>query len=396
MSDFTSDFWNWYIIGITVAVDRVLRLAAAGDGEGQGAAGGKVQTAARGGRQGGRDHRPRLGRRPRRVQQPAAAVVDVAVLDHHRLLARLPGALPRARHVPGRARLDVDRRVRQGERRDGRQGQAAVRQVPGDGPQAGRGRPGRRGRWASASSSTTARSATAPTPAAARASPTCATSDWLYGGAPETIGESITNGRMGVMPALGAALGGEDNVKNVVAYVRSLSGLAHDGTKAQLGKRAVRHDLRRLPRRRRQGQSGARRAEPHRQDLAVRQLRGDDRRGHQQGPQRHRDAGVARRCRRSRTSSARPGSSSSRPTSGACPTAPAQPVEVAARRSPAAGASQRPMARVPGAAAPAPVRLRTSKPIVNAPEKPSRSSLRRPGDEKSRCTRSARRSTRAR
>jgi cytochrome c oxidase cbb3-type subunit 3 len=60
--------------------------------------------------------------------------------------------------------------------------------------------------------------------------------DWLWGGAPETIKESIINGRMGVMPALGAALGGEANVKYVVAYVRSLSGLSHDGTKAQLGK----------------------------------------------------------------------------------------------------------------------------------------------------------------
>ena len=35
---------------------------------------------------------------------------------------------------------------------------------------------------------------------------------------------------MGVMPPLGAALGGDDGVKNVVAYVRSLSGLPHDGT----------------------------------------------------------------------------------------------------------------------------------------------------------------------
>jgi cytochrome c oxidase cbb3-type subunit 3 len=69
-----------------------------------------------------------------------------------------------------------------------------------------------------------------------RGFPSLKDSDWLYGGAPETIKESITNGRMGVMPALGAALGGDDNVKNVVAYVRSLSGLAHDATKAQLGR----------------------------------------------------------------------------------------------------------------------------------------------------------------
>jgi cytochrome c oxidase cbb3-type subunit 3 len=59
--------------------------------------------------------------------------------------------------------------------------------------------------------------------------------DWLYGGEPETIRESITDGRMGVMPPLGAALGGE-GVKDVVAYVRSLSGLPNDSLKAQLGK----------------------------------------------------------------------------------------------------------------------------------------------------------------
>lgn len=59
--------------------------------------------------------------------------------------------------------------------------------------------------------------------------------DWLYGGAPATIVETITGGRMGVMPAFGAVLG-EDGVKNVTAYVRSLSGLAHDSLRAQLGK----------------------------------------------------------------------------------------------------------------------------------------------------------------
>lgn len=59
--------------------------------------------------------------------------------------------------------------------------------------------------------------------------------DWLYGGDPATIVASITNGRMGVMPALGPVLG-DDGTKSVVAYVRSLSGLAHDGLRAQLGK----------------------------------------------------------------------------------------------------------------------------------------------------------------
>jgi len=69
----------------------------------------------------------------------------------------------------------------------------------------------------------------------ARGFPNLRDQDWLHGGAPETVKESITNGRMGVMPALGASLG-DDGVKNVVAYVRSLSGLAHDGTKAELGR----------------------------------------------------------------------------------------------------------------------------------------------------------------
>jgi cytochrome c oxidase cbb3-type subunit 3 len=65
--------------------------------------------------------------------------------------------------------------------------------------------------------------------------PNLTDSDWLYGGQPEAIVASVTEGRMGVMPALGPVLG-EEGVKSVVAYVRSLSGLPHDGLKAQLGK----------------------------------------------------------------------------------------------------------------------------------------------------------------
>ena len=68
----------------------------------------------------------------------------------------------------------------------------------------------------------------------AKGFPNLTDADWLYGGAPETIRETITNGRMGVMPALAPALG-EDGTKNVANYVRSLSGLPHDGLKAQLG-----------------------------------------------------------------------------------------------------------------------------------------------------------------
>lgn len=59
--------------------------------------------------------------------------------------------------------------------------------------------------------------------------------DWLYGGAPATIVETISGGRMGVMPPFGPVLG-EGGVRNVAAYVRSLSGLPHDSLRAQLGK----------------------------------------------------------------------------------------------------------------------------------------------------------------
>jgi cytochrome c oxidase cbb3-type subunit 3 len=59
--------------------------------------------------------------------------------------------------------------------------------------------------------------------------------DWLYGGEPATIVETITNGRMGVMPPQAAALG-DEGVKNVVAYVRTLSGMTADPLRAQQGK----------------------------------------------------------------------------------------------------------------------------------------------------------------
>ncbi|HEX7271331.1 MAG TPA: cytochrome-c oxidase, cbb3-type subunit III [Casimicrobiaceae bacterium] len=65
--------------------------------------------------------------------------------------------------------------------------------------------------------------------------PSLRDSDWLYGGSPEQIKESISNGRNGIMPAFGPTLG-EDGVKNVAAYVRSLSGLPHDNLRSQLGK----------------------------------------------------------------------------------------------------------------------------------------------------------------
>jgi cytochrome c oxidase cbb3-type subunit 3 len=60
--------------------------------------------------------------------------------------------------------------------------------------------------------------------------------DWLYGGDPETIKASIMNGRGGVMPPLGQALGGEAGLKEMANYVLSLSGSPHDAALAAEGK----------------------------------------------------------------------------------------------------------------------------------------------------------------
>ena len=60
--------------------------------------------------------------------------------------------------------------------------------------------------------------------------------DWLYGGTPEIIAETITKGRTGVMPPMAAAVGSAEDVKNVANFVLSLSGGAHNSVAAQLGK----------------------------------------------------------------------------------------------------------------------------------------------------------------
>ncbi|HEY1092000.1 MAG TPA: cytochrome-c oxidase, cbb3-type subunit III [Burkholderiaceae bacterium] len=60
--------------------------------------------------------------------------------------------------------------------------------------------------------------------------------DWLYGGAPEQIIESITKGREGTMPPMAAAVGNADDVRNLANYVLSLSGSEENKTSAQLGR----------------------------------------------------------------------------------------------------------------------------------------------------------------
>jgi cytochrome c oxidase cbb3-type subunit 3 len=58
--------------------------------------------------------------------------------------------------------------------------------------------------------------------------------EWLYGGDPDTIKMSIINGRNGVMPPWGPALGA-DGVKQVTEYVLGLSGQEHDAALAAEG-----------------------------------------------------------------------------------------------------------------------------------------------------------------
>lgn len=58
--------------------------------------------------------------------------------------------------------------------------------------------------------------------------------DWLYGGTPEKILETITHGRKAAMPVWGTILG-EEGVVNVSEYVLSLSNSEHDKIKAETG-----------------------------------------------------------------------------------------------------------------------------------------------------------------
>ncbi len=66
--------------------------------------------------------------------------------------------------------------------------------------------------------------------------PNLADNDWQWGGEPSQIVETISNGRMGVMPPhtqLGA-----DTIKDLASYVRSLSGLPVDSVRVAKGQEA--------------------------------------------------------------------------------------------------------------------------------------------------------------
>ena len=61
--------------------------------------------------------------------------------------------------------------------------------------------------------------------------------DWLFGGSPERIKETIAQGRNALMPAKGVKPDlTEDEIKDLAHYVRSLSGLAADSLRVHRGK----------------------------------------------------------------------------------------------------------------------------------------------------------------
>jgi cytochrome c oxidase cbb3-type subunit 3 len=71
--------------------------------------------------------------------------------------------------------------------------------------------------------------------AGSRGFPNLTDRDWLWGGDAKTIKATIAEGRTGVMPPFGAALGAE-GTKNVAHYVRSFSGLTSDSLRVAFGR----------------------------------------------------------------------------------------------------------------------------------------------------------------
>lgn len=70
--------------------------------------------------------------------------------------------------------------------------------------------------------------------AGSRGFPNLTDRDWLWGGEPKTIKTTIAEGRTGVMPSFGPALG-DQGVKDVTHYVMSLSGLTSDSLRKARG-----------------------------------------------------------------------------------------------------------------------------------------------------------------
>lgn len=58
---------------------------------------------------------------------------------------------------------------------------------------------------------------------------------WIHGGTPEIIRKTITNGRTGVMPAMGVILGNEETIKQVAGYVVQMRGGKPDVQLTEIG-----------------------------------------------------------------------------------------------------------------------------------------------------------------
>lgn len=69
-----------------------------------------------------------------------------------------------------------------------------------------------------------------------RSFPNLTDADWLHGGAPEAIQQTITHGRHGIMPPWKASIDAA-TASDIAHYVRSLSGLAADPIKVFRGQR---------------------------------------------------------------------------------------------------------------------------------------------------------------
>jgi len=68
--------------------------------------------------------------------------------------------------------------------------------------------------------------------------PNLADDKWQWGGAPETILQTIQNGRQAAMPPFAMALGDASNVTATAIYVQSLSGMKVDPLMASIGKQS--------------------------------------------------------------------------------------------------------------------------------------------------------------
>ncbi|WP_237067445.1 cytochrome-c oxidase, cbb3-type subunit III [Microbulbifer guangxiensis] len=66
--------------------------------------------------------------------------------------------------------------------------------------------------------------------------PNLTDNDWLYGGSPEQILETLYKGRQGLMPPQGPIIG-EEGVRTTAEYVLSLNGLEHNAEMAAEGKK---------------------------------------------------------------------------------------------------------------------------------------------------------------